>query len=577
MSGAFGAIDNSLATITTNVTNLGNDALLWDAAANGGLGAFSAKHGGTGPNTITNVAPGTLTSTSTDAVNGSQLYATNQLIGEVANNSVQYDDAGKTGVTLGGSGATAPVGLHNVANGAVTVTSTDAVNGSQLHDLGSNVAGSLGGGSTYVNGVWNGPSYSLTNIAANGSATTSTYTDVGEALDSLGNSVGNVNTRVDNIVSNVTGLSNDALLWDATANGGSGAFSAKHGSTPSNIITNVAAGAINAASLDAINGSQLNAFGGNIASYFGGGASYTNGAWTGPTFALKSVASDGTFTMTNYYNVSDALGGLNSMVLNLRNEFSNIGSGSSSDALIWDSTAKGGNGSYSANHGSDGNSAITNVADGDVHSTSKDAVNGSQLNATNEAVNQLDNSTVKYDIDSGTGDRTNTITLAGGDPNAPVVISNVATGTANTDAANVGQLKDGMSKTLTSANTYTNQVAANTLQSANNYTDQVASNTLSNANAYTDYRIGQLNQDIRSVRKEARQAAAIGLAASSLRYDDRPGKLSVAAGAGAWSGQGALSMGVGYTSESGRVRANLSATTAGGKWSVGGGLSFTLN
>ena len=66
----------------------------------------------------------------------------------------------------------------------------------------------------------------------------------------------------------------------------------------------------------------------------------------------------------------------------------------------------------------------------------------------------------------------------------------------------------------------------------------------------------ELSSDIGSVRNEARQAAAIGLAAPSLRYDNTPGKISVAMGGGAWEGQGATAFGAGYTSESGKVRAN---------------------
>ncbi|MDT4889514.1 Autotransporter adhesin BtaE [compost metagenome] len=101
--------------------------------------------------------------------------------------------------------------------------------------------------------------------------------------------------------------------------------------------------------------------------------------------------------------------------------------------------------------------------------------------------------------------------------------------------------------------------------------------TLNQANNYTDYKFGQLNQEIGEVRTEARQAAAIGLAAASLRYDDRPGKASVAVGGGFWRGEGAVAFGGGYTSEDGRLRSNLSATTAGGHWGVGAGVSFTLN
>ncbi|WP_227925802.1 hypothetical protein, partial [Escherichia coli] len=41
---------------------------------------------------------------------------------------------------------------------------------------------------------------------------------------------------------------------------------------------------------------------------------------------------------------------------------------------------------YSAAHGTDTTSTITNVKDGAISDTSKDAVNGSQLKTTNDAV-----------------------------------------------------------------------------------------------------------------------------------------------------------------------------------------------
>jgi autotransporter adhesin len=83
--------------------------------------------------TVTNVAAGALNATSTDAVNGSQLYATNQAIaaiaGSIPTNAVEYDDISQGVVTLAGAGGTT---ITNVADGALNATSTDAVNGSQL-------------------------------------------------------------------------------------------------------------------------------------------------------------------------------------------------------------------------------------------------------------------------------------------------------------------------------------------------------------------------------------------------------------------------------------------------------------
>jgi autotransporter adhesin len=229
---------------------------------------------------------------------------------------------------------------------------------------------------------------------------------------------------------------------------------------------------------------------------------------------------------------------------------------------------------------------ITNVAAGRVNAGSTDAVNGSQLHATNEAVEDLGSkvagatltvaNAVKYDTDAA-GNRINSLTLQGGDASAPVVLSNVASGTKDTDAVNVKQMNDNAKQTLTTAKDYTDIRSQETLVNARSYTDERAASTLSDAKSYTDTQFGRLSSEIGDVRKEARQAAAIGLAAASLRYDDRPGTLSAAIGGGVWRGEGAAAFGVGYTSQDQRVRANLSATISDGDWGVGAGLSFVLN
>ncbi|MGK7301943.1 hypothetical protein ACSQ93_22620, partial [Salmonella enterica] len=67
----------SINSLSDSVTTLTDDALLWDAAS----GAFSAKHNGS-DSKITNLAAGTLAADSTDAVNGSQLFATNENVSQ---------------------------------------------------------------------------------------------------------------------------------------------------------------------------------------------------------------------------------------------------------------------------------------------------------------------------------------------------------------------------------------------------------------------------------------------------------------------------------------------------------------
>ncbi len=48
---------------------------------------------------------------------------------------------------------------------------------------------------------------------------------------------------------------------------------------------------------------------------------------------------------------------------------------------------------------------------------------------------------------------------------------------------------------------------------------------------------------IEDVRKEARQAATVGLAVAGLRYNDTLGKLIVSFDGGAWRGQSAFALG----------------------------------
>ena len=155
----MGAVANN-----TNDVALGAGSVTSNAVGTTGavIGGMSYTFAGAVPNgtvsvgsagnerTVTNVAAGQLNAGSTDAVNGSQLYATNQAVnantkainqntsditnlqGDVAN-AVMYDSPAHDSVTLGGSGATSPVHLRNVAAGDLSEDSTDAVNGSQLY------------------------------------------------------------------------------------------------------------------------------------------------------------------------------------------------------------------------------------------------------------------------------------------------------------------------------------------------------------------------------------------------------------------------------------------------------------
>ena len=90
---------------------------------------------------------------------------------------------------------------------------------------------------------------------------------------------------------------------------------------------------------------------------------------------------------------------------------------------------------------------VQNVAAGLISADSTDAINGSQLYATNSAINALQTGAagiVQYsngDARPNGGAPTNHVTMVGADRNAPVTVHNVAPGVAPTDAVNVSQLQ----------------------------------------------------------------------------------------------------------------------------------------
>ena len=149
-----------------------------------------------GPVTLSNVAAGTLSATSTDAVNGTQLNTTNTAVAALANGTsglVQQIGgspgsgnltvgAGTGGTTVDFTGTGGTRVLAGVSAGSTVTGSTQAINGGQLNTGLASVATNLGGGSTYdpVTGKVTAPSYTIGGVAK---------TDVGSALTALDNSV----------------------------------------------------------------------------------------------------------------------------------------------------------------------------------------------------------------------------------------------------------------------------------------------------------------------------------------------------------------------------------------------------
>lgn len=126
----------------STVTIRGQSYAVAGSTPSGEVSVGSASQGTT--RLITNVAAGQISATSTQAVNGSELYVTNQAIDNLqvtqASQGVLHytTSSGATSTTptdtaSAGTATTGPVTISNVGAGAVRPGSTQAVNGGQLY------------------------------------------------------------------------------------------------------------------------------------------------------------------------------------------------------------------------------------------------------------------------------------------------------------------------------------------------------------------------------------------------------------------------------------------------------------
>ena len=104
-------------------------------------------------------------------------------------------------VRLTGDGTGAAVAVRNVAAGSVTTGSLDAVNGGQLAATNDAVASAIGGTMQFNSGTgqWSAASFNVTSINTAGASTQQTFGNVTDALEAMDGSIVNVNKRIDNI------------------------------------------------------------------------------------------------------------------------------------------------------------------------------------------------------------------------------------------------------------------------------------------------------------------------------------------------------------------------------------------
>jgi trimeric autotransporter adhesin len=90
-------------------------------------------------------------------------------------------------------------------------------------------------------------------------------------------------------------------------------------------------------------------------------------------------------------------------------------------------------------------------------------------------------------------------------------------------------------------------------------------------------RINRLVNRTDHVRHEEEAGVAMAIGLGQIRYDERPGKFSIGAGAGGFQHEAGGGLGMGYTTPSGRFRFNIAGGgDTNGDFGGGGGVTITF-
>ncbi len=477
---AFDAVDGSLSNLNTQISNINNgaasrflrvnstgadasatgvDAVALGAAASAtaagsvalGSGSVADRDdtvsvGSVGAERqLTNVAAATQ---ATDAVNLGQLQSSEQgalRYDVAADGSIDYSRA-----TLG-NGTTSTV-LANVGAGSVAAGSTEAVNGGQLFGTSQSIATRLGGGATVdASGAVTAPTYTINNIAVDGSVSTGSYDNVGSAFDAVSGSLLNVADQAE--ATDRLAVKYDA---DASGNATNSITLAGDGTGSAVSLTNLADGAVVAGSSDAITGSQLAATNQAIVNYFGGSTAFDGGTslWTAPTFNISSIAVDGSFTAGSYGDVTSAFTAVDGSLLTLNQRIETLQTGNRFFAVNSAKGAASATGTDAVAVGpasSATGAASVAVGDGAVASADNSVALGAGATTSVGAQQGYDGAYVTAGSSNSVGE------VSVGSTGGERKVTNVADGSDRYDAVNVGQLQGGVNYAIDESKKYTDQ------------------------------------------------------------------------------------------------------------------------
>ncbi|ECC5184855.1 hypothetical protein CS238_04535 [Salmonella enterica] len=576
--------------------------------------------------TLTNVAAGRISATSTDAINGSQLFAVTSEVekgNQFAGNTGTFNRRlGETTTIRGGLAADAAASNKNIRtvakDGQIDILLADNLDVTSVkagNSLLSNDGLHITGGPSVTAGGINAGHRVISNV---GDAVSDTDAVNKRQLDNLSTIVGQGLTFSANEGNDITRKPGDilALKGDATTKGD---YSGKNIKTVTDIstgmisiqiaespvfgsvvinnngkITGVSDGAIAAGSKDVVNGGQIhrvttsvgNIIGGNAHADPDGSLVASNIGNTGKNTihdAIDSVRSTAE-TASAGWNLS--VNGQQSSAIkpketvDLNNTDGNISitkkdnqvSFNLSDSVKVKESIGIENGPSLTRTGIDGaGMKITNVADGVIAAGSKDAVNGGQIHdfVSGEVTRPITfaaDSGISYDARLGT-----TVNVKGDDKNIRTTVSGNTLSVSMNENINVKSIT--ATESLSVASGASVDMGGNTIHNVGNATrpgDAVNYGQFQQA-------FSSLGNQINRVERRANAGVAAAIATAGLTQAYIPGKSMMSMSGGTFQGESSLAIGLSTISDNGNwvLKGSFSSTTRNQTGaSVGVGFQF---
>lgn len=626
-SNAF-VLGNAVNNAVDNSVVLGNDSTVSAAIATPGysVNGVSHKFAGSSPistvsigdsgkeRTLTNVAAGRLSPVSTDAINGSQLFAVTSEVEKgnlFAGNTGTFNrHLGETTTIRGGLAEDAAASNKNIRtvakDGQVDILLADNLDVTSVKtgDTLLNTDGlHITGGPSVTTGGINAGNRVISNV---GDAVNDTDAVNKRQLDNLSSIVGQGLTFAANEGGDITRKPGDTLSFkgEATTKGdysgkniktitdiSNGMISIKIAESPvfgsvvvndsnSGKITGVSNGIIAAESRDVVNGGQIhrittsigNVIGGNAYVDQGGALVASNIGNTGKNTihdAIDSVRSTAE-TASAGWNLS-VNGQQSSAVkpketVDLNNNDGNIHLSKKdnqvtfnlSDSVKVKESIGIVNGPSLNKTGIDGaGMKITNVADGVIAAGSKDAVNGGQIH---DFVSGEVTRPITFAADSGTpydARLGSTVNIKGDDKNIRTVVNGNSLSVSLNERINVKSVT--ATESLSVASGANVDMGGNTIHNVGNATrpgDAVNYGQFQQA-------FSSLGNQINRVERRANAGAAAAIATAGLTQAYIPGKSMMSMSGGTFQGESSLAIGLSTISDNGNwvLKGSFSSTT----------------